>query len=96
MDKDYAIKKLKDEKETLEKHCDIAFEQIRMALPETVQFGKDTKLSFWMAILQKNTILFRMIFVSPVLLVRTETPLVGRDGFEPSYSNENRFTVCRL
>ena len=29
--------------ETLEKHCDIAFEQIRMALPETVQFGKDTK-----------------------------------------------------
>ena len=22
--------------------------------------------------------------------------LVGRDGFEPSYSNENRFTVCRL
>ena len=22
--------------------------------------------------------------------------LVGREGFEPSYSNENRFTVCRL
>ena len=22
--------------------------------------------------------------------------MVGRDGFEPSYSNENRFTVCRL
>lgn len=28
--------------ETLEKHCDLAFEQIRLALPETVQFGKDT------------------------------------------------------
>ena len=28
--------------ETLEKHCDIAFEQIRLALPETVQYGKDT------------------------------------------------------
>ena len=28
--------------ETLERHCDLAFEQIRMALPETVQFGKDT------------------------------------------------------
>ena len=22
--------------------------------------------------------------------------MVGREGFEPSYSNENRFTVCRL
>ena len=28
--------------ETLEKHCDLAFEQIRLALPETIQFGKDT------------------------------------------------------
>ena len=28
--------------ETLEKHCDIAFEQIRLALPENVQYGKDT------------------------------------------------------
>lgn len=28
--------------ETLEKHCDLAFEQIRLALPETVQFEKDT------------------------------------------------------
>lgn len=28
--------------ETLEKHCDLAFEQIRLALPETVQYGKDT------------------------------------------------------
>jgi hypothetical protein len=28
--------------ETLEKHCDIAFEQIRMALPSNVEYGKDT------------------------------------------------------
>lgn len=28
--------------ETLERHCDLAFEQIRLALPENVQFGKDT------------------------------------------------------
>ncbi len=28
--------------ETLEKHCDLAFEQIRLALPETIQYGKDT------------------------------------------------------
>ena len=28
--------------ETLEKHCDLAFEQIRLALPETIEFGKDT------------------------------------------------------
>ncbi len=28
--------------ETLEKHCDLSFEQIRLALPETIQFEKDT------------------------------------------------------
>ena len=27
---------------TFDKHCDLAFEQIRLALPETIQFGKDT------------------------------------------------------
>ena len=32
----------------------------------------------------KKSIAFAMLF------------MVGRDGFEPSYSNENRFTVCRL
>ena len=31
--------------ETLEKHCDLAFEQIRLALPETIEFGKDTDAS---------------------------------------------------
>ena len=40
-------------------------------------------------------------FRAPPFKIKIKQPygcfsLVGRDGFEPSYSYENRFTVCRL